>query len=155
MERDMIAEEKRLALKVWGGRHLTTEEIDTFLTDTKIARFCCLNDDGTIHATPVWFMYKNRQFIIITPNQSRKSGNVKRNNSVTILVDTEEPPRGVIIYGTAKPETAFELEQTVISICEKYMPKDKAREQWRSVCPPKTNWLKITVTPTHMVSFTY
>ena len=151
----MIAKEETLALKVWGGRHLTPEEIDTYLTETKIARFCCSNDDGTIHATPVWFMYKKGQIIIITPNQSRKSGNVKRNNEVTILVDTEEPSRGIIIYGTAKPETNFELKTTVISLCEKYMSKDKAREQWRNVCPPNTNWMKITVTPTHMVSFTY
>ena len=151
----MVAEGEKLALKIWGGRHLTPEEIDTFLSETKIARFCCLNDDGTIHATPVWFMYENRQFIILTPDQSRKAKNVQRNNSVTILVDTEEPPRGIITYGTAQPETGFYLEPTVISMCEKYMSKDKAREQWRSVCPPNTKWLKITVTPSHMVSFTY
>jgi nitroimidazol reductase NimA-like FMN-containing flavoprotein (pyridoxamine 5'-phosphate oxidase superfamily) len=100
-------------------------------------------------------MYKNRQFVIITPDQSRKAENVKRNNKVTILVDTEEPPRGVIIYGTAKSETNFELERTVISLCEKYMSKDKAREQWQSVCPPDTKWLKIIVIPSHMASFTY
>jgi hypothetical protein len=151
----MIAEGEKLALKVWGGRHLTLEEIDTFLSETKLARFCCLNDDGTIHATPVWFMYQNRQFIILTPDQSRKAENVKRNTSVTILIDTEEPPRGVIIYGTAHLETGFDLEPTVISLCEKYMSKDKARKQWRSVCPPNTTWVKITVTSAHTVSFTY
>jgi nitroimidazol reductase NimA-like FMN-containing flavoprotein (pyridoxamine 5'-phosphate oxidase superfamily) len=151
----MIAEGEKLALKVWGGRHLTPEEIDSFLSETKIARFCCLNDDGTIHATPVWFLFTNRQFIILTPDESRKARNIKQNDSATILVDIEEPPRGVMIYGTAQPETNFELEPTVISLCEKYMSKDKAQEQWRSVCPPNTKWLKITVTPTHIVSFTY
>ena len=151
----MIAEGEKLALKVWGGRHLTPEEIDSFLSETKIARFCCLNDDGTIHATPVWFLFTNRQFIILTPDESRKARNIKQNDSVTILFDIEEPPRGVMIYATAQPETNFELEPTVISLCEKYMSKDKAQEQWRRVCPPNTKWLKITVTPTHIVSFTY
>ncbi|MCW4041552.1 MAG: pyridoxamine 5'-phosphate oxidase family protein [Candidatus Bathyarchaeota archaeon] len=80
-----------MAFKVWGGRHLTAEEIEIFLIETKIARFCCLNDNGTIHATPVWFIYANRKFVILTPDQSRKAKNVKRNNNVTILIDTEEP----------------------------------------------------------------
>jgi hypothetical protein len=79
----------------------------------------------------------------------------KRNNNVTLLIDTEEPPRGVLIYGTAKPETEFELEPTAISICEKYMSKEKAQTQWSSVCPPTTKWLKIIVTPEHMPSFTF
>jgi general stress protein 26 len=144
-----------MAFKVWGGRHLTTEEIDIFLTETKIARFCCLNNDGTIHATPVWFLYTNKQFLIVTPDQSRKAKNVKRNNSVTILIDTEEPPRGVVIYGIATPETNFKLEPTVISLCEKYMSKEQAHEQWRSICPSTTMWMKITVTPMNMTSFTY
>jgi hypothetical protein len=93
--------------------------------------------------------------MIITPDQSRKARNVKRNQNITILIDTEEPPRGVLIYGRAKPETEFELKSTAISICEKYMSKEKAKNQWRSVCPPTTNWLQITVTPEHMTSFTY
>jgi hypothetical protein len=63
------------------------------------------------------------------PDQSRKAENATCNNRVTILVDTEEPSRGVIIYGTAKPETDFGLERTVISLYERYMLKDKAHEQ--------------------------
>ena len=120
-ERAMIAEGEKLALNVWEGRHLTTKEIDTFLFETKIARFCCLNDDRTIHATPVWFMYKNRQSAILTPDESRKARNVKQNNSVTILVDTEEPSRGIMIYGPPNlkriSSLSLQLSHYVRNIC--------------------------------------
>jgi len=144
-----------LAHKVWGGRHLTREETESFLKEAKIARFCSLNDDGTIHAAPVWFKCENGKIVIVTPDHSYKARNVKRNKNVTILIDVEKPPRGVLIYGTAKLENEFELEPTAISICEKYMSKEKAKDQWRSACPPATNWLKITVKPERMASFSF
>ena len=40
-------------LSVLGGRYLAKEEIESFLKEAKIARFCSLNNDGTIHAAPV------------------------------------------------------------------------------------------------------
>jgi len=140
---------------VWGRRRLTEGEIESFLKEAKIARFCSLNDDGTVHAAPVWFKYESGKIVILTPEHSRKARNVKRSRNVTILVDVEKPPRGVLIYGTAELENKFELEPTAISISEKYMEKEKARDQWRSVCPPTTNWLKVTVKPKSMASFDY
>jgi len=144
-----------LAHKVWGGRHLARGEIESFLKEAKIARFCSLNDNGTIHAAPVWFKYEKGKIVILTPDHSRKARNVKRNKKVTILVDVEKPPRGVLIYGKAELDNEFELEPTAISICEKYMSKEKAKDQWRSACPPATNWLKITVKPERIASFDF
>jgi len=144
-----------LAHKVWGGRHLARGGIESFLKEAKIARFCSLNDDGTIHAAPVWFKYENGKIVILTPDRSCKARNVKRNKNVTILVDVEKPPRGVLIYGKAELDNEFELEPTAISICEKYMSKEKAKDQWRSACPPSAKWLKITVKPKRIASFEY
>jgi general stress protein 26 len=144
-----------LAHKVWGGRYLTRQETVAFLNEAKIARFCSLNDDGTVHAAPVWFKYEREKIVIVTPDHSRKARNVKRNKSVTILIDVEQPFKGVLIYGIAKLENKFDLESTAISICEKYMSKEKAKEQWRNVCPLTTDWLKIIVTPENMTTFSF
>lgn len=81
---------------------MTKEEIESLLTTAQIARFCGLNEDGTIHAAPVWFRYANGEIIIATPNASRKVSNIRRNRNVTILIDVEEPTaKGVLIYGKA------------------------------------------------------
>jgi general stress protein 26 len=144
-----------LAHKVWGGRHLTREEIEFFLKEVRTARFCSHNNDETIHAAPVWFKYENGKIVILTPQHSCKARNVKRNKNVSILIDVEKPPRGVLIYGKAELDNEFDLKPTAIWLCEKYMSKEKAKDQWRSACPPATNWLKITVKPERMASFDY
>lgn len=144
-----------MAFEVWGGRHLTREEIVSFLKEVKIARFCSHNDDETIHAAPVWFKYENEKIVILTPEDSRKVRNVKQNKSVSILIDVEEPPRGVLIYGKAELDNEFDLKPTAIWMCEKYMSKEKAKNQWRSTWPTSTNWSKITIKPERMASFTY
>ncbi|MHA2359412.1 MAG: pyridoxamine 5'-phosphate oxidase family protein, partial [Candidatus Thorarchaeota archaeon] len=101
---------------VWGGRYLTEKETDTFLRESKTARICTLNDDDTIHAAPVWYDYEKGEIIIITPDHSRKARNVKRNRSVSILIDIEQPPKGVLLYGTAELESNFDLESIAIAI---------------------------------------
>jgi len=144
-----------LALKVWGGRHLTREEIESFLKEVKIARFCSHNKDETIHAAPIWFKYENGKIVILTPEDSHKVRNVKQNKNVSILIDAEKPTRGVLIYGKAEIDNEFDLKPMAIWMCEKYMSKEKAENQWRSTWPPSTNWSKITIKPERMVSFDY
>jgi general stress protein 26 len=148
-----------VALKVWGGRHLTREEIVSLLKEVKIARFCSLNDDGTIHAVPVWFKYDNDDIVIVTPASSRKVRNLRHNKNVSIIVDTSnQETRGVLIYGTAEItelRNESEVKALAQSICEKYMSKEKIEDQWRVVCPPTTSWAKVIVKPKRMVSFYY
>ena len=141
--------------KVWGGRRLTTGEIESLLKEARTARFCSHNSDGTIHAAPVWFKYENGRIVILTPKHSCKAGNVRRDKNVSILIDLEKPTRGVLIYGKAELDDQFDLETTAISIAEKYMSKEKAKEQWRTVCPPDASWLKISVKPERTASFDY
>jgi len=147
-----------LAHKVWDGRHLTSEQIDSFLKEAKTARFCSLNDDGTIHAAPVWFKYEEGEIVILTPAHSCKARNVKRNKNVTILIDTETPTRGVLIYGTAEAQALdneLELESAVIAMCEKYVSKEEARRRAFYFFPKLTSWVKIAVKPERIVSFDY
>ena len=139
-------------LSIWGGRYLEREEIESLLRDAKIARFCCHNDDGTIHATPVWYKYENEEILISTPDRSRKAKNVKRNKNVTILIDTEsEPVRGVMVYGEAELDYNDVLPM-ITSICEKYLPKDKAKSFSEEMFRNGVNLL-IKVKPKNIASF--
>ncbi len=135
----------------WGGRYLEREEAESLLQEPRIARFCCHNEDGTIHATPVWFKYENGKIIIVTPSRSRKARNVKRNKNVTILVDTVEPIRGVMIYGTAELDDSDVLA-TAISINDKYMPREGAKEYAEESVKSGLNRI-MTVKPERMVTF--
>lgn len=99
---------------------LTSQEIEAFLEEAKTARFCSMNKDGTIHAAPVWFEYKNGQTLTATPEKIRKTRNVRRNKNVTVLVDVEGPPtRGVIVYGNAELEYLDDPLQWAVSLFKK------------------------------------
>ncbi len=136
--------------------HLTNDEIEFLLRDAKVARFCSLNEDGTIHVAPVWFKYENARISITTPVASRKARNVRRNNNVTVLVDLEGPPaKGVLIYGNAEMEDLNDkLLPEAISFFEKYIPKDKVTGYTKELFK-LTNWVRIGVKPSRIASFDY
>lgn len=141
---------------------LTGEEIESLLKEVKTARFCSLNRDGTIHAAPVWYKYENKKIIILTPAASHKAINVKRNRNVTILIDTSDVAtklkdfKGVIVYGKAevKKWTDEILWDAAVSLCEKYMPRDRA-EGWTRGLFKLTKWVIISVETEDTASFDY
>jgi nitroimidazol reductase NimA-like FMN-containing flavoprotein (pyridoxamine 5'-phosphate oxidase superfamily) len=136
---------------------MTTQEVESLLREAKIARFCSLNKDGTIHATPVWYKYENGEIIVATPPASRKARNVRRNKNVTMLVDISEGgawPKGVIVYGKAELTAEPMQIPEAASLLGKYREGDKAEAYARGLFK-LTKWVKITVKPEHFASFDY
>ena len=137
---------------------MTSEETESLLGDAKIARFCTLNRDGTIHAAPVWYKYENGQIIIATPVASRKARNIRRNRNVTILIDISEggvQPRCALIYGKAEMQPWTEdMLARGISLLERYMPRDKAEPYARGLFK-LTKWNIVTIKPERIASFDY
>jgi nitroimidazol reductase NimA-like FMN-containing flavoprotein (pyridoxamine 5'-phosphate oxidase superfamily) len=138
-------------ISLMGGRRLEKAELESILEETRVARFCCLNENGTIHATPVWYRYMNGKIVVLTPDHSRKARNIKRNKNVTILIDLEKPARGVMIYGTAELDYG-DILPTAITICEKYMEKEKAKS-FAEMLAEKVMDLTVSVKPERMVTF--
>jgi hypothetical protein len=93
---------------------LTSEEIESVLKENHYARICTHNKDGTIHAMPVAYRYLNGQILMLSLIRSHKNRNIERNNDVTVLVDTMNPVRGVLIYGKAEIEYDNVYEQALI-----------------------------------------
>jgi nitroimidazol reductase NimA-like FMN-containing flavoprotein (pyridoxamine 5'-phosphate oxidase superfamily) len=133
---------------------LTEEEMASFLEETLFARLGTLNEDGTIHITPVYFRYDNGQIIIATQDISRKVKNIKHNNNVTVLVDvTPWPFKGVLIYGTAELDCDDVIEKRV-TIFERDRPHEEAQRYAQRL---SNTWkcVIVRVTPTHIVTFDY
>lgn len=135
---------------------LTSQEIESLLNEAKIARFCSLNPDGTIHATPVNYKYEDERIIIATPAVSRKARNVKRNRNVTILIDTVGEHisdfKGVVIYGKADVKELMLRE--FVSINETWLPSDRAEAFARTMLG-LTKWVMIRVEPERTASYDY
>ena len=95
---------------------MTPEDLENLFTESYTTVFCSHNRDGTIHAAPIWYNYKDGVFYFISIKNSRRGNNVKRNKNVSLsflmqgtqAINGEVPSRCALVYGLA--ETGFEPE---------------------------------------------
>jgi len=141
-----------VVISLMGGRRLEKAELESILEESRIARICCHNEDGTIHATPVWYKYMNGKIVFVTVDRSIKARNLKRNKNVTVLIDLVEPAvKGVMIYGTAELDYS-DILPMAITICEKYLEKEKAKSFAEMMVESATD-LIVRVKPERMITF--
>jgi len=133
---------------------MTKEELVSFLEEAHFARLGTINKDGTIHIAPIFFKYDDGQIFMATQDPSRKVRNIKRNNQVTILIDTTDVPfKGVLIYGTA----ALDYEDVIskrIAIFEKRLCREDA-ETYAKRLSNKWECVILRITPERIASFDY
>ena len=89
---------------------MTEKELLEFFESAEFARLGTINEDSTIHIAPIFFMFNAGQILMATQERSRKIRNIKRNNNVSVLIDTTEVPfKGALVYGTV--ELDYEISE--------------------------------------------
>jgi hypothetical protein len=88
--------------------------------------------------------------------KSRKNRNIERNSDVTLLVDTLEPLRGILIYGTAEidRDNVYEQSVSVMEIFFKNMPKEKVQRITKAYLDAFESVI-VRITPKRMTTFDY
>jgi PPOX class probable F420-dependent enzyme len=83
---------------------MNPDEREAFLREPRTAVLATVSRDGRTHAVPVWFLYREGVFRILTGRGSAKHRNVMRNGRASLCVDerggrfqyvTAEGPVGV------------------------------------------------------------
>ena len=143
-----------VVISLMGGRRLEKAELESILEESKIARICCHNEDGTIHATPVWYKYMDGKIVFVTVDRSIKARNLKRNKNVTVLIDLVDPAvKGVMIYGTAELDYS-DIFPMVLTICEKYFEKKEKAKSFADMMASETGIdLIVRIKPERMITF--
>jgi PPOX class probable F420-dependent enzyme len=91
---------------------LSKEEIEAFLRQPNVAVVATVGPDGEPHAVLIWYEYGDGQIIMHTGPNSRKHRNLRRNDRVSICVDTKTVPyRAVVVYGRASLEEGVDEER--------------------------------------------
>jgi hypothetical protein len=107
------------------------------LKENQYLRICTHNKDGTVHAVPVAYRYLNGQILITSIAKSRKNRNIERKNEVSVLVDTPDRLRVILIYGNAEIgyDDVYEQSCTVMETFLRGMLKEEAnnKHKW----PPR------------------
>jgi hypothetical protein len=133
---------------------MTDEELVSFFEEAHFSRLATINEDGTIHIAPIFFKYDDGQILMATQDPSRKIRNIKRNNNVTVLIDTTEVPfKGALVYGTAELDYEDIIPKR-IAIFEKRLSREEA-ETYAKRLSGKWQCVIVRITPTHIASFDY
>ena len=76
------------------------DSIRQFLEARHYAALATHNDDGSIHTTPVWYLFENDTFYVGSPSLSRKARNVAARPNATIMVDARQPGAERWVYAS-------------------------------------------------------
>lgn len=95
---------------------MTPEDLENLFQESYTTIFCSHNNDGTIHAAPIWYNYKDGVFYFVSIKKSKRGNNVKRNKNVSLsflmqgtqAVGGVVPSKCALVYGIA--EIGFEPE---------------------------------------------
>jgi PPOX class probable F420-dependent enzyme len=60
--------------------------------------------DGSIHTTPIWYLFENGNFYVGSGSGTRKARNVVARPNATILVDIRQPGSEVWVYASGNVE---------------------------------------------------
>ena len=133
---------------------MSDDELVSFFNEAQFARLGTINEDGTVHLAPIFFKYDDGQIIMATQDPSRKVRNIKRDNRVTILIDTTDVPfKGALIYGTAELDYEDVISKR-IPIFGKRLSRDDAETYARRLSG-KWKCVILRITPTRIASFDY
>jgi len=78
---------------------------DNFLKTQKVLRLATIDNTGTPHIVPVWYLFSQKKFYIGTNTKTEKAKNLKKNKRVSFCIDVGiHSPKiyGVMGKGNAK-----------------------------------------------------
>jgi nitroimidazol reductase NimA-like FMN-containing flavoprotein (pyridoxamine 5'-phosphate oxidase superfamily) len=84
---------------------LSPAEIDELLSMTLIANLATLDDDGSIHLLPMWFIRLGSDICIPTSRQTHKYRNLRARSHASVMIDLSREGlnlKGVLIRGRIK-----------------------------------------------------
>lgn len=111
---------------------MTSEEMQTLLSKPINAIVGVNRTEGGPQLTPVWFVWDGTSFIFSTTKDRVKYLNIKRNPSISLIVDDLEAHKYIVAYGRAEiiEHNVGELARPII---QKYVSGDRLEQMVKMV----------------------
>ena len=82
---------------------MTNKDANEFLSRKLIATLITLRQDGSPHASPMWYVHQDGKFYSGTFQKSLKVRNIERDDRVSLCISThEEPYQYIVVDGTCE-----------------------------------------------------
>lgn len=132
-----------------------TDEHRELLAERRYAVLATHDTDGTIHLTPVWFLFEGDRFYIESSSASRKIENLRHRPTASITVDVRQPglDRWVSASGTADILEGDEAASINASIVRRYLTREAIEDPRIGPAFVAADDVTIRVTPTRWRSW--
>lgn len=100
------------------------DSVREFLNECHYATLATLNEDGSIHQTPVWYLFEDDRFYISSATGAKKFKNIQSRPKISVMVDSRRQQgyeRWVGAQGTAEIITGQESEDMHLKIIKRYL----------------------------------
>ena len=96
-----------------------------FLNGRHYATLATLNDDGSIHLTPVWYLFEGERFFVESGASARKVKNILARSRASLIVDVRKlgSERWVSASGAAEIIRGERSKEISAKIHQRYMTK--------------------------------
>ena len=137
---------------------MTKEDIENLFKESYTTIFCSHNRDGTIHAAPIWYNYRDNVFYFVSIRKSQRVGNIRRNNDVSLSFlmqgskagEGDKPSKCALVYGVA--ELDFEPDEGYDDYVRWVWGKYHHEPSFKPRFEPRTQ-ATLKVTPRRIVHF--
>ncbi|AZG45878.1 pyridoxamine 5'-phosphate oxidase family protein [Gordonia insulae] len=137
---------------------MTTDEIQTYLTEARVCRVASVDSNGTPHVSPLWFVWDGTHLWLNSLVRSQRWTDLVRDPRIAVVVDGGEAfaeLHGVEIVGTTEtvgeiPRGAMPVDDLVapeLLFARKYSNSETFRTDGRH------GWLRVT--PSKIVSWDF
>lgn len=106
---------------------LSSKEIDELLSMTLIANLATIDEDGSIHLLPMWFLRVENDICIPTSHHTHKYRNLRARPRASVMIDVSKSGlnlKGVLIRGQVELVEGEEARRINRSIHLKYVTPD-------------------------------
>lgn len=100
---------------------LTPEQMAEFLERPLVAVFVTLRANGAPHAIPIWYEYRDGEFIVFTSSTFQRVKNLERDSRAAITVSTHDEPYMYVSAEGPVTITSEGVAETGLSIARRYM----------------------------------
>ena len=129
---------------------MTSQEIQTLLSKSNNAIVGVNRADGGPQLTPVWYAWDGTSFIFSTTKERAKYFNLKRDSSISLIVDDIATHKYVAAYGRAEV-IEHNISELTRPILEKYVPADQLEQSVKMLGNDPTRVL-VVLHPEKMVT---
>jgi PPOX class probable F420-dependent enzyme len=97
-----------------------------FLSGRRYATLATQNEDGSIHTTPVWYLFEDDTFYVGAPSFSRKVRNLFARPNATVLVESRKPGRDRWVSASGRVEILREEKSREVNsrILRRYLTEE-------------------------------